>query len=496
MIPRYSNAKVDAVWTHEAKLRRWDKVELAVIEARVEQGAVPQSSSNEIRNALLSNAADITWWIERDLEIRHDLNAYIDERRRYISPSLQHLFHQDMTSYDTEEPATALALIECCTLVENAYEIFIDILRTSARKYRYLPFLERTHGQGAKLRSLGGRMITWMAELDEAYPAFEEALKSLRRSRISGAIGNYGGKLSPQIEKRALEILGLSPLKGSTQIVTRVIQARLAQAIQLLAEPLGKIANDIRLGARSGCPIVQEPFGKRQKGSSAMPHKKNTIRTEQVEGLLRMIRGDVSALVAAIQTWEGRSIEQSSVERVNWPDVFHLVLRILNELGGVIDKLAVYPDNMYREIRDSRGTYATDEAKNFLAEKLAEKGKDAEIAYRIVQLASFGVFEPKGHVWRELRTAVPDSLSLADDYLEMVESAPPEEVNNVRDLILEGGLVPVEALEASQEDADEWNRLLQDIFSVEDTRAKWHETFSIGYLLRSEDDIFREYHLT
>ncbi len=488
MIPRYSNAGVAAVFTDEAKVARWDTVELAVIQARVQLGIVDPASYDLIKMSLIANPTDIGKWHGLDAVLGHDLNAYLDERREHIPVHLQHLMHQDMTSYDTEEPASALALIECSGFVEDAFRELMHVMRGQARRYQYLPFMERTHGQGAKLRSFGGRFINWMTELEEAHPGFTEAVEATKSSRISGAIGNYGGELSHEIEIEALRILGLEPIIG-TQIVTRVIQARLAQSLGLLAEALAKIALDIRLGARSGTPIYQEPFGKKQKGSSAMPHKKNTIRTEQMEGLLRMVRGRVAAITASVQTWEARSIEQSSVERVDWPDLFHLILRMFEQTRNVLGKLAVYPDNMMREIRDARGTYASDEAKGFLAKQLAKRDMQAEDAYRIIQLASFCVFKPKGE-WLQLRHTLPRDHAYADELLQLAESIPSERYEHIRDFIVSGSLFAVEDLDHDHETVVRWNAILRDIFSDHDVLAAWQECFSISYLLRSEASLY------
>jgi len=489
MIPRYENEEIKLLWTNEEKLKRWDSVELAVLEARAQRNEIDHGAAATIDHILTDHPADIAWWLARDKEVGHDLNAYIDERRRHLRAELQYLFHQDMTSFDTEEAAFAIGLIESTTIVELHARQLYDTLKSQAHRYRYLPMLDRTHGQWAKLCSFGGRLLTYVCELRFAYDGVEAAVQKCRYSRLSGAIGNYGAGLDPDLEAAALKLLGLEPFRGATQILPRSIYAPLAQALLVLAKVVEKIAVDIRLGARSGTPIVQEPFGKKQKGSSAMPHKKNTILTEQMTGMARLAEGYVHAIERSIETWERRAIEQSSVERVAWPDLFHVVLRMLTTMEKVCSGLTVYPDHMLREIVESRGTYASDEAKNFLAKELSKHGIDAEVAYRILQLASFNAFEPKG-VWKQIRETVPESFEEAVAMYRHAKNQPRQPLESIQDIIPQGCLTRSDQLEAGPE-IEDWNALLPRIFD-EETRTRWDELFSIPYLLKNEERIFVE----
>lgn len=485
MIPRYNDPNIAPIWTDAAKLERWDDVELAAVQAGVAMGEVKEGEYAAINQALADHPADIEWWLKRDGEINHDLNAYLDERRRHIPVELQHLYHKGMTSYDTEEAAFAQALIDSSKIVRKASEELLEEQRFGALKYRYLPFFDRTHGQGAKLRSFGGRVLTWRAELLSANTKLVQAMEGLRYSRLSGAQGNYGGLLTPELEKRALEILGFKPFHGATQIIPRVVYTPLAQALVLVAGAVNKMATDIRLGARTPWPICQEPFGKKQKGSSAMPHKKNTILTEQMEGMERMIRGYCNMLEEGSKTWEGRAIEQSCVERVAWPDIFHTVMRMLTVMKRVVAGLVIYPDNMLREIIESRGTYASDEAKNFLAEELGKCGIDAEIAYRIIQLASFCVFEPS-RKRRDLRGTRPQKLEDMDALMNQAAALPAEAADTIEKLVCRGELRPVAELEATAEDVRGWNSILKDIFTDRGTLLAWEQIFKPSQLLRQE----------
>lgn len=492
MIVRYTHKGIAAIWTDEAKLSRWDTVELAVAAVRADIDPSARRSFYAIQTALESHPTDITWWLARDEEVGHDLNAYLDERRRHIPLEHQWLLHKDMTSFDCEEPAFVLALQQSCSVIDQGLKPLSEALEGLARMYQFLVMFERTHGQGAKLRSFGGKVITWIASLRVALAQYEQAKRWLQFSRISGATGNYGGGLTPEIEEKALASLGLKPFYGATQITPRVVYAPLAQSLRLIAEELNKVAHDIRLGARSGTPVYHEPFGKKQKGSSAMPHKKNPILCEQMEGMLRLVRAYEQALVAGIQTWEGRSIEQSSVERVAWPDLFHVIMRMLTVTKKVVSGLVVYPDNMMREIVEARGTYASDEAKNFLAEEFAKLGIGAEAAYGALQLASFCALTPRD-MWKEVRAQTWTTHAQVDALLQKASEYVPDRIlPDIAAILKTGGLYPVAELGVLEETIHEWNARLRDVFRDEEVVARWYELFTPSHLLRNEAFLFEK----
>ncbi|PJA09925.1 adenylosuccinate lyase, partial [Candidatus Falkowbacteria bacterium CG_4_10_14_0_2_um_filter_41_15] len=227
---------------------------------------------------------------KRDQEIHHDLNAFVDERIRHINSHLHQYFHKNITSYDTEEPAFAYSLSEAVRVIEPLGAALEQTLKALAIKYRHTIMNGRTHGQEAEMQSFGARCLTWLADYLVARKALWQSLDNLKYSKLSGAIGKYGS-LDPKIEEGALKILGFVPFYGATQIMPRILYAPIAQNLCNLVAVIDKIGMDIRLASRSGRPLLQEPFKKKQKGSSAMPHKKNTIRTEQLEGMARMAKG-------------------------------------------------------------------------------------------------------------------------------------------------------------------------------------------------------------
>jgi len=485
MNERYANENITKFFSDEYKLELWQKTEFAVMSARVELGLMSRRDCETIITVLKNNPIDIEWWKRRDKEIHRDLNAFIDERVRHLEPRLHQFFHKNITSYDTEEPAFARVLIEAANVIEPLNSNLKNALVILATKYRYTIMNARTHGQEAELQSFGSRVLSWLADYRVAEDALILSLKNLYFSKLSGAIGKYGS-LDPEIEKIALNILGFKPYIGATQIMPRILYAPIAQSLSNLVSVLDKIAGDIRLAARSGRPIMQEPFQKKQKGSSAMPQKKNTIRTEQVEGMARMARGYSSMISENIKTWEERAIEQSSVERVAWPDLFHVTAQALKVMELILSGLKVYPDNMLQEIYESRGVYASSEAKEFLK----EAGLSHEDAYRIVQLACFNVFEPSEERLA-LRGNISDSFFYAGKLLKKIGQIPQEEIISIEGFIPMANLHVSDNLDATPETVDEYNKLLKKVFISSKAVEKWHTLFTPEFLLRNEEFLYQ-----
>jgi len=490
MISRYEKEGIRMVWSEENKVSLWQEVELAVLCMKVHFAGLAWEIYKKIHDILKGNSIDLAWWKNREKETRHDLDAFLDERRRFLPAELQHYLHEDMTSYDTEESAFIEMLKRSIGLVKQELNELKKVLDAMARKYRYTIMMARTHGQEAQLQSFGKRCLTWLKDLMIDEFNLDKSSENLLYSRLSGAIGNYGG-LSPEVELGALTILGFKPFYGATQIMPRELYAPIAQALCQIVQTLDKIATDIRLGARSGNPIYQEPFGKKQKGSSAMPHKKNTISTEQIEGMARMAKGYMNMVLDNIKTWEERAIEQSSVERVAWPDLFHVIVHSLDTMTRVLKDLTVYPDNMMREIINSRGCYASTEVKKFLAEKGVNFGLSAEEAYRIVQLAGFNAFSPSPRDI-QIRQRLPISLMEADCVLSTFRERQSVEQISIEDIITEAKIEVSPELAARLEEVNKWNDILKRIFQDNANLVAFCHNFSISYLLRNEEIIFKE----
>lgn len=490
MIERYADKDVNEIFSNKKKLNLWQMTELAVIEAMVNLDQIDREVYRKISESLIANPIDINWWEKRDKEIKHDLQAFLDERLRYLPPNFQIYFHQKITSYDTEEPAFATMLKESLELVEKYFLQLDTILLEMAKKYRFTIMNGRTHGQEAELQSFGKRCLTWLRDLRLGSHNLKKTEEGLEYSKLSGAIGNYGS-IDPELEKETLRILGFQPYYGATQIMPREIYAPVAQALCQIVLTLNKIALSIRLGARSGRPIYQEPFAKKQKGSSAMPHKKNTISTEQIEGMSRMAKGYCNMIIDNIPTWEERAIEQSSVERVAWPDLFHVVIRSLKTIERVLKNLVVFPDHMILEIIDSRGCYASSEAKEILRKLGVQYDLSTEETYRIIQLAAFNVFEPDIEA-EKLRINPLRSLAEADETLSKFQQFAKQNPPSIEDIIAEGNLRISSQLKASENDIQKWNAILRQVFNDQANRQKWDQIFLPSYLLRNEATLYKE----
>lgn len=490
MIERYADKEITGIWSNEHKLSLWQEVELVVIEAMANLGQISKETYKEIAKILSEHPIDLEWWLGREVEIGHDFNAFLDERLRWLPPELQPYFHKKTTSYDTEEPTFSTMLKESMSFVRERCDILSTVLKEMALKYRFTIMNGRTHGQEAELQSFGKRCLSWLADLKVDWGNLERAAENLKDSKLSGAIGNYGS-LDPELEKEALRLLGFEPYYGATQIMPRELYAPVASALCQLVCTLDKIALAIRLGARSGRPIFQEPFGKKQKGSSAMPHKKNTIRTEQIEGMERMARNFSAMILENIKTWEERAIEQSCVERVAWPDLFHIVVHSLKTMNRVLSGLMVYPDNMLLEIVESRGTYASSEAKELLKEMDLPFGLTSEEAYRIVQLAAFNAFEPSAQI-KQFREVLPNSLAETNGALLQFQALPKPEITSIQKIISEARLRTSAELEANEKEVERWNKILDQIFQIKENFARWNEIFQPSYLLRNEAKLYQE----
>lgn len=490
MHPRYSNPEITKIFSDESKLSLWQDVELAVLQARVNLKLLPLEIYREIFRCLKENPIDLDWWKKRDQEIGHDLNAFLDERLRFLPEELHQYFHAGMTSYDTEESPFVINLKKSLEIVGQKYRETRTSICSLAKKYRYTIMMARTHGQPAELQSFGKRALTWHQDCEVAYNQLLHSMKMLEFSKLSGAIGNYSG-LDPDVEIQALNILGFSPYYGATQIMPRVIYAQIAQTLCNLALVLDKIALDIRLCARGGHPLMQEPFGKKQKGSSAMPQKKNPINLEQMEGLMRLIKAYMQALTENIVTWEERAIEQSCVERVAWPDLFHAVIRMLTVMQKTLSQLTVYPDNMLEEILDSRGTYAASEVKEFLKRKMT--GFTYEDVYRLVQVACFNAFEPTPERLK-IKSNIPTSHEVAYDNLKMLTSLSTETHLNIKEIIENGSLAVSAQLDISADQIRKFNyyldRLFHQTLALPENRKEWEKIFTPAYLLRNENKLY------
>jgi adenylosuccinate lyase len=392
MIRRYRKEKIADIFgvDGEGVYRYWLAVELAVLYARVEMGKIPAVVADTIKSFAEFNVERIE---EIEAVLKHDLQAFVENVRE--SPGIPEEYkkhiHEDMTSFDTEEPATSCMIREATRVVVDSLNNLLDALKGKALKYKFLFKIQRTHGQHAQPTTFGLELLWWYDALDRQSKELRLAFQEMRYSKISGAVGTYWPRLSPELERIALDKLGLLPAPISAQINLRDRLARIMNALAVIMSTVEHVAENLRLYGQTEICEVQEPFGKGQKGSSAMPHKKNTILSENLCGQARNARHFAAAIMEAIPTWGARDIDHSATERVFVPDMFHTVVYSLDRLTGIINGMVVHEDRMAENLNFSRGVIYSPEVKDMLA----YHGMSPAAAYAIAQRAAFQAIEEK-----------------------------------------------------------------------------------------------------
>lgn len=384
MIERYTRKKMAGIWTDENRLKAWLRVEIAASRALEERGEIPAGTTEKIEKKASIN-------IKRMLEIEetthHDVIAFTQMITEQLGEEGRWL-HYGLTSSDVVD--TAL-----CTLIRDALEILIDdfsILAATVKKqaYRYKEqiMVGRTHGVHAEPMTFGMKLALWYAEIERDIERLSRAKEIISVGKLSGAVGTFA-HLDPEIEARACVLLGLEPAPISSQIIQRDRHAEVMSAVAIAAGTIEKIAMEIRHLQRTEVREVEEPFAKGQKGSSAMPHKRNPVKSENVSGLARLIRSYSAAALDNIPLWHERDISHSSVERVIFPDAFILLDFITARMDKIIDGLLVYPEAMEKNLRLMRGLVFS--GKVLL--ELVQAGMTRETAYKAVQENAMKVWE-------------------------------------------------------------------------------------------------------
>lgn len=389
MIKRYQTEEIERIFSEEYKLKTWLFVEKTVAEVEEQTGIIPKGLSLTLPKIKVNP--------ERVLEIEkitnHDVIAFLEAVREKLGKEGRWL-HFGMTSYDLVDTAWALIIRQALGVIIAEIENLLKVLKRLTNKYKKTPQMGRTHGVFAQPITFGFKVNSWYQEILRARSRLENVRKEISYGKLSGAVGSYT-ILSPKIEKMVMKKLKLKPEPVSTQVIPRDRHAFLLASLVLYACGLERITTEIRNLSRSEIGEVSEPFTKGQKGSSAMPHKKNPITCERVGGLVRILRGHLIPAYENINLWHERDITNSSVERIIIPDTFHLVYYITKKIVWVIANLNVYPERMLENIRASCGVYAS----QLLMNRLIEKGQERKSAYELVQKLSFEAVNEK----RELK---------------------------------------------------------------------------------------------
>lgn len=376
MIPRYSRPEMATLWSEEEKFRVWLEVEIAVVEAFEQYGQAPEGTADTIRKGAVVNVERIE---ELEATLRHDVIAFLTSVSENLGDESRFL-HFGMTSSDLLDTATSLISRRSGMLICEGVCGLAKALRSLAEKHRHTPMIGRSHGVHAEPTTFGLKALGWYTEMERHKDRILAAVADMSVGQVSGAVGTFS-HLGPEIEEFVCHRLGLSPAPVSTQILQRDRHAAMIQALAGLSASLEKIATEIRNLQRTEILEAEEAFKKGQKGSSAMPHKRNPIVCERVAGLARVIRGNAMAALENVALWHERDITHSSVERVIFPDSFILVDYQLFKLTQVMEGLIVYPENMMRNLNLTGGLVFSQRV--LLA--LTEAGMRREESYAVVQ---------------------------------------------------------------------------------------------------------------
>jgi adenylosuccinate lyase len=365
------------IWSDEGKLERWLEVELAALDAWAEIGVVPAEAAREIRaKATVPTPARVA---EIEEKTHHDLAAFVDAVAGELGPAGR-WFHYGLTSSDVVDTALALQMGAAGEIVLGGIDRAFEAVAARAEEHRLTLTIGRTHGVHAEPTTFGLKLAVWAFELDRARSRVATALEGVRVGKLSGAVGNYAA-IDPEVERLACERLGLEPEPAATQVVQRDRHAELLSALALTAASLERFALEIRHLARTEVAEVQEPFGKGQKGSSTMPHKRNPIVAERICGLARVVRAAAVVGLENVALWHERDISHSSAERVTIPDAFLALDYKLDRFSWLVEGLIVRPEQMRRNLELSRGLFFSQR----LLLALVDSGLSRDEAYRLVQ---------------------------------------------------------------------------------------------------------------
>jgi adenylosuccinate lyase len=381
------------VWSEEAKLERWLEVELAALEGWAAVGAVPAEAVAAIRERAVVPSPERVAEIER--VTNHDLAAFVDAVAERLGPEGR-FFHFGLTSSDVIDTALALQVREAGELVLAGLERAFAAVVAQAEEHRETLMIGRTHGVHAEPTTFGLKLAGWAFALDRDRIRIQRALEGMRVGKLSGAVGTYAA-IDPEVERIACERLGLEPAPTSTQILQRDRHAELLAALALLATSLERFALEVRHLARTEVREVEEPFGRGQKGSSAMPHKRNPIVSERICGLARVVRAAALTGLENVVLWHERDISHSSAERVVLPDAFLAVDYMLDRFAWLVEGLVVRAERMRENLDASHGLFSSQR----LLLALVESGLGRDEAYRIVQRHAMRAWD-EGLDFREL----------------------------------------------------------------------------------------------
>ena len=383
MIHRYTHPEMGRIWSDQRRYETWLLVETAAAEAMAAAGIVPAEAARDIRER---GGFDIARIEEIEQVTQHDVIAFTTSVAEVVGPSARWL-HFGMTSSDVIDTAQALQMRDACDLLLRDLEALAEAIRTRAMEHRLTPMIGRTHGVHAEPMTFGLKLALWYAEIGRSIERVQRARTTVSVGKLSGAVGTFA-HLPPSVEEDVCRRLGLAPAPVASQVIQRDRHAELLGALALTAAALEKFALEIRGLQKTEIGEVEEPFAKGQKGSSAMPHKRNPIGCEQVTGMARLIRANAHAAVENVALWHERDISHSSVERVILPDSCIALDHMLRRMTRIVAGMVVYPERMRENLARSRGVVFS----GTVLLELAMRGISREQAYEWVQRNAMRAF--------------------------------------------------------------------------------------------------------
>lgn len=424
MIERYSREEMKNIWELQAKFQYYLNVELAVCEAYSELGQIPKSELEKIKKLA---KFDIKRIDEIEREVNHDVIAFLTNVNENLGEDLAKYMHIGLTSSDVIDTALALQIQDAGKIIKEDLANVIVSLKTLLNKHKNTVCIGRSHGIHAEIMTFGVKICSWLDAFERAEKTFEYILDEIRVGQISGPVGTYSN-VSPEIEKITCEKLGLKPARISTQVIARDYHAYFMQNLAVIASIIEQFSVEIRHLQRTEVLEVEEGFKKGQKGSSAMPHKKNPISSENLSGLARVVRSNSVAALENIALWHERDISHSSAERIIFPDSTILVDFMLNRFKNVLDNLVVHEDNMKKNANLYGGIVYSQK----VLLTLIEKGLTREDAYKIVQKNAHTAFGIEGgnfktnllqdeEVLKHLSKEEIEACFNSNDYLKNIE---------------------------------------------------------------------------
>jgi adenylosuccinate lyase len=386
MIPRYTREEMGRVWSEQNRFQKWLEVELAAAETLAEAGEIPQEAVSILRSRAKVDVARIN---ELEAKVKHDVIAFTMAVGESIAdPQAARWLHYGMTSNDVVDTAQALLLRDASHIIERDLILFAEVLDLRAHEFQHTPQIGRTHGVHAEPITFGLKIANWFAENQRNIERFRAAAQGIAFGKISGAVGN-AAHLGPEIEEKICTRLGLSVTPVASQVIQRDRHAHYLSALALIAATLEKIALEIRHLQRTEVREAEEHFGGEQRGSSAMPHKRNPVTCEQICGLARLVRSNMMAAYENVALWHERDISHSSVERVILPDSTILVDYMLAKMTAIVSQMRVFPERMMRNLNSTQGLVFSGQ----LLQDLVEKGMPRDAAYKAVQENAMAAWE-------------------------------------------------------------------------------------------------------